>query len=615
MLAVVALACAVMLFACSDSDSEPAAVVTGQPSATAAPVEGDLALWQRFEATIDAPLTSNNPFDPAQADLTAEFVAPSGETLRTPAFVTRDYTRALSDGYESITPQGELYWKVRFTPTEAGAWRWRWTLLSPDGEQSGDWQDFTVGSQPAEGSRGFLRRSPDDDRYLRFDDGAPYFAVGENVGWYDDRGTFAYDAWFQRLADAGANYVRLWMPSWAFGIEWLERDENGAVTANTLGNYEARLDRAWQLDYVLGLAERYGIYIELSIQNHGPFSLTANSEWEDNPYNAANGGPLAAPKEVFTNGEARELFKRRLRYIVARWGYSPNILAWELWNEADLVEQPPVEDLLAWHKDMAGELRALDPYDHLVSTSTGIEWSEAALAGDDLASREPPYADLWSLPEIDFTQAHLYAVGGVDMDFTEVIPGIGASLRRFDKPSLIAEVGVDFLGPDEAVTADDTGAGFHDYLWAGLFAESFGTGMTWWWDNVIDPQDWYFHFGALSAFVEGVAFDREGFRGGGASASAAGRDLRAFSLVGDETALVWVKNAGHQWYAPDETTVADARLDLPGLGEGAWQATWLDTYTGEIVAEAEVDVTDGEPAVLDVPAFARDIALRLERRP
>jgi hypothetical protein len=193
------------------------------------------------------------------------------------------------------------------------------------------------------------------------------------------------------------------------------------------------------------------------------------------------------------------------------------------------------------------------------------------------------------------------------------VPSIGASLRRFEKPSLIAEVGVDFRGPNETVTADATGSGFHDYLWAGVFAESFGTGMTWWWDNVIDPQDWYFHFGALSAFIDGVAFDREGFRGGEPAVSAPNHDLRVLSLVGESTALVWVKNAAHQWYAPDESTVTGAALTLPDLADGDWRATWFDTWSGDVLGEDQVDVADDDAVELEVPDFARDVALRLDR--
>ena len=125
--------------------------------------------------------------------------------------------------------------------------------------------------------------------------------MGENLSWYDGRGTTAYDDWLARLAAEGANYVRLWMPSWAFGIEW---GENG------LGDYGERLDRAWQLDHVLERAEAHGIYVMLCIQNHGPFSLDTNTQWADNPYNAANGGPLEEPSEFFTDPEARRLFEQ-----------------------------------------------------------------------------------------------------------------------------------------------------------------------------------------------------------------------------------------------------------------------------------------------------------------
>jgi hypothetical protein len=36
------------------------------------------------------------------------------------------------------------------------------------------------------------------------------------------------------------------------------------------------------------------------------------------------------------------------------WGYSPNLLAWELWNESDLAEQPPtIDPVVDWHREMA----------------------------------------------------------------------------------------------------------------------------------------------------------------------------------------------------------------------------------------------------------------------
>ncbi len=555
--------------------------------------------WERFEATLPRLVGEDNPFDPAAIAVDTEWQAPSGATSLVPAFAYREYDRQLVGGYEKLRATTELTWKVRFTPTEAGRWLWRWRITSPAGSEVGDWSALAVGAA-APGNHGFVRRSPRDARYLEFDDGSSYWAIGENLSWYDGRGTFAYDDWLAKLAAQGCNYARLWMPSWAFGLEWIERDGNGNLTSTSLGNYGDRLERAWQLDHVIETAARHGIYLMLAIQYHGAFSLTSNTEWADNPYNRVNGGPLVSPREFFTDPEAIALVKRRLRYIVARWGYSPNIMAWELWNEADLTEQPSASDMTAWHRDMARELRRLDMHDHLITTSTS--------ARDQLSA-------VWSLPEIDFTQIHYYAFEGLSVDFAMLMPTLGARFRRYEKPVLLGEVGVDLRGPAETLRRDPNGDGFHDILWSGLLSETFGTGMSWWWDNVVDPQDYYFHFGPLAAFTSGVDFPGEGFQVRAAVVPTTdGPAVRIVTLQGKDTILVWVKNNRHNWFSPDPSLVGGASVALTQLAGERWATTWFDTRTGERTSGAPTTAVAGA-ATLPVPAFRRDVALRLDRLP
>jgi hypothetical protein len=560
-------------------------------------------VWERFESVGYVWPTDGNAFDPAVVSVVGELEGPQGQHLELPGFPFRDFDRTLVGGFEKLAPHDWTYWKVRATPTAPGTWRWRWHVSMPAGETASPWQSIEV-APAAPGHHGFLRVSPEDARYLRFDDGAPYFAIGENLSWYDGRGTFAYDDWFAKLAAQGVTFVRLWMPSWAFGLEWIERGPGGAVTSSSLGDYSRRLDRAWQLDTVLEAAERHGIYVMLSIQNHGAFSLTSNSEWNDNPYRAENGGPLAAPSQFFTDARARELFKRRLRNIVARWGYSPNVLSWELWNEVDLAEQPGGNAVLDWHTEMAGELRRLDPYAHLLSTST-------ALAVNQL---------LWQLPVLDLTNLHFYSASAafnapIGPDFSTT-PGLLLATRPAGKPALFSELGVHSSGPAETLAIDPQSIGFHDGLWSPLFAGTYGTGMSWWWDSVVDPQNLYPHFGAVAEFVRGVAFDREGFVPGGASANAPGFTLLAQALRGRSVVLVWIKNTAHQWWptdtGPHVEPVPGATVSLTGLADGDWLARWIDTYDGHEIARESVSSTGGALA-LPVPTFSRDVALRLER--
>src|SRR6266481_9445051 len=98
-----------------------------------------------------------------------------------------------------------------------------------------------------------------------------------------------------------------------------------------------------------------------------------DSNWAINPWNAKNGGFLATPEEFFTNPRARALTRAKYRYILARWGYSTHVLAWELFNEVewtDAIRNQHADTVAAWHREMAAFLRQQDPNRHLITTSS-----------------------------------------------------------------------------------------------------------------------------------------------------------------------------------------------------------------------------------------------------
>ena len=546
------------------------AVAARQPRAE------QVAQWSRFEATYVPPTTPANPFDPEEIDVRAEFSGPGPTHREVLGFWFQDYERSLVNGRERLTPLGDPAFRIRFTPERAGQWRWRWVIRTPGHVDVQPWQRLRVSHAR---DHGFLRVSERDPRMLAFDDGSPYFAVGENTGWYDQRGTYAYDDWFGQLAAQDANFGRLWMSSWAFGIEWKDTG---------LGNYTNRLDRAWQLDQVVDEAERQDIYVMLALLNHGAFSRFFNSEWADNPYNVANGGPLNAPVDFFTDATARRLFEQRLRYIVARWGSSTHVMAWELWNEVDLTLAPSAS-ITAWHAEMAAELRALDPYDHLVTTSHALFPNDPAV---------------WQNGGVDFTQLHFYAdqipafarVSRTVTSFTR------DRLAQTGKPVLFGELGIDSRGPVETVQNDPEGIGVHDGLWAGVVSGGIGTAMPWWWDSVIagDPQRYYPMFGSVARFVDGVQWDREAFTTSTATVSGGTRPVVPLGLQGKRSLLLWLKDDTFQWNTPQDADITGATLQLPGR----WCGDWYDTWTGEW--QAPVKFRDR----VTVPTFRRDIALR-----
>jgi hypothetical protein len=554
--------------------------------------------YQRLEITGEGLPNVANPFDPAQLEVWGWFRDPHGRLWRVPAFFFQGYERSLVRDRESLTSTDKPTWKVRFAPVVPGTWTWWWSVRDRTGERLGRQHHVAVIDRDAPG---FIRRSGRDRRCLVHDDQSAYFAIGENVAWYSEaRGTYDYDSWFGRLAEHGANHARLWMPYWAFALE-------GPDTG--VGDYTRRLDRAWQLDYVVELAGRLGLALTLCIQNHGPFSIAFNSEWDRNPYNQRNGGPLARPEAFFTNTEARRLFRQRLRYIVARWAYAPQLLAWELFNEVDLTANYDPAVVAHWHREMSEYLRSLDPHQHLISTSLALYPS---------VSTSPHDAPIWNTTGLDFTQIHRYTTlgDGIPIGDPDVAHNLGDlvsfMLDTHQQPTLVGEYGINSTNAKITATIDEKGVALHDALWATALSGSFGTAMSWWWDSYIDaqPQRFYPMFGALARFLHGIQWDREALRASLVAASSPSRSVALHGLQGPSTLVLWIKNQNHQWNHPDGSLVSDTTLQLNGLGRDRWAGHWWNTTTGAPTTAVTV-VPSGETARIDVPSFSGDIALRL----
>ena len=110
-----------------------------------------------------------------------------------------------------------------------------------------------------------------------------------------------------------------------------------------------------------------GINVILCLLPHSSFvnhyGLTFWKTWsafnKNNPGN--RGAGIDSPFEIFYNEKAIENTRNLFRYIIARWGYATNLIAWELWNEENQLlkihgeEQLPIpldeyaDHVIAWH--------------------------------------------------------------------------------------------------------------------------------------------------------------------------------------------------------------------------------------------------------------------------
>ena len=599
-------------------------------------VSNSVGRFERFEAMFELSRSYADPFDPAVITVDVTFTAPSGEQSTVPAFWYQGYrVRPDTEAYEDYEAIGDPGWRVRFAPSEVGTFTYSIEATDGTGASaapvSGSLQVVTGNS------RGFVRRDSIDPLALRFDNGEPFVPIGHNAAFEEPNppgisGTGYYEYLFSSFERADENWSRVWMTDFnRSALEWSAGHWSNLYRG--VGRYS--LPSGWRMDEILESAEQHGVYIQLVLNDHGQYSTSTDPRWHENPYNAANGGPVpnAAPHLFFSDPTARDLHERRLRYVAARWGAFTNVLAWELFNEVQYIGtsstnmygDPSVRAAVVdWHQVMGDALHELDVHRHLVSTS-----SQPSPVDDGVSA----------VSSLDLLQVHLYSGPESELDRTLVgfIRGLQADHGKpviggeFGLPSH-SEVGFDpttFAGSPADRDHLVQGTHLHNAAWAAAHTRS--AAAIWWWGSYVAadaskhraPPAYAFPlneriFPALATYMSGEDWAAGGFSD---AAIAGSPSVYAVGLANGSAGRVWVRDALNGYGSGEPPgdlaarVVSGARVVLSGMDDGSYRIQVYDTWTsGGVKSTSFGVVTDGTLTV-GLPNFTRDVALKLERLP
>ncbi len=428
--------------------------------------------YQIAEYIIELNATFVNPYDAAEVLLQGFFISPSGDTSAVDGFYMKPYTLIAPD---TLSAPGDPQWRVRFAPENTGLHTCYFSLTDQTGSVSTAMDTLMV--IPSQ-EKGFLSFN---DNYLYHSDGSPFIGVGENMCWVANYRYSDFDRWSDSLVANHCNFVRVWFTVYTFQIEW--------NTSGPVGTYTGRLHQAWWLDWFLELMQQKGIKVQLCLNETQAFITSGFPSWDYNPYSVTQGGPCTYPWEFFINEDARNFYKRRLRYIVARWGAYSSLALWELFNEVNGVEgyDGHENEVGAWHNEMANYLNEIDNYDRPVSTSY--------LNND-------PFPNVWPYESIDFTQAHSYSN---DPHQEYVNYRITSHyLSTFDKPTAMAEINISH-SPTTNIQYDPNGVHIHNSAWGALFSGSFVSALPWYWEHYVDGQNLYYQFAGAGNFAKHIS--------------------------------------------------------------------------------------------------------------
>ncbi len=484
----------------------------------------------------------------------------------------------------------EYNFRVRYAPDQVGIWQVSIKVTLNYDNQSPivlteDCIKFecTPATNP-NNQNGYLEVA-DNNRYLKFGENDQFFfPVGHNMWAVDGSGLYtsfcpanefgatlpSYHNSIRDIAAKGGNFTRIGMDGFDFNIEWENK-----------GNYESRLGAAQEFDDIIDLLEEEDLYAIIVVNSHHDFqrSWVPNSlkfhdpmygevscndatgkvktrrngnagsqfHWDCHPYRDNSIG-IDYPMDVFmphhpqVSGNNLNRFcsqptdpvnpvwkyqKNKLRYVLARWGYSTHVAAWEVIDEIneslnnfyDENANPLTGGFLDDDGTLNGDHEECNQFnlyqwagamtDYVKNDLNSSQMVALSVAGHPVVpafavpsdnnskgGNEKVHYYYYDLPSIDFAQIHDYGIRedqNFNLRFNQT--------RHFldhpggpDKPLIYGELG---SRPDIIEGATDIV--YHDNLWATSMMGCMGAGLGWSWTKFM-PIDAHANLAAVSNF-------------------------------------------------------------------------------------------------------------------
>ncbi|MCC2977037.1 hypothetical protein LK533_10175 [Sphingomonas sp. PL-96] len=455
--------------------------------------------------------------------------------------------------------------------------------------------------------------APEGLPYFTRGDGAAWTPIGHNdaITWpelsplFRRRDPAAVERHLLWLRDHGVTCIRLMLEYCHGEHRYFERP---------VGRFVPNMVRLW--DDLFELLEKTGLRVLLT--PYDTFFMWIR--WRHHPYNRANGGVCASRGSWLTCPDTRAAIKDRLGFASDRWGGSPALFAWDLWNEIHpahggndpAAAAPFIDDVGSWLRTREIERRG---YANLQTVS---------VFGPELINHPALVEPIFRHPGLDFANTHLYEKGTIDAPRDTVAPALAVA-RLMQKAVQDAGTGRAVFdsehGPihsfkDKKRTLPEAfdDEYFRHIQWAHLASGGAGGGMRW-------PNR---HPHVLTAGMRQAQqvlaqflprIDWTSFRRRNLTDELHCDDA-GLALVGcgDEAqAIVWAVRTDS--LSPEGTVrskelAPPATLRIPGLANGAYRVTAYDTRHGNAAGSYEAESRDGMLCVTTAP-IERDLVFAI----
>ncbi|MBL7910150.1 MAG: T9SS type A sorting domain-containing protein [Bacteroidia bacterium] len=511
----------------------------------------------------------------------------------------------------------QYHWRVRFAPRYIGTYTVTWKIKTNNGILRYEDNVGQTFSTITSNSKGFLKlgvngkflvTQPDPSQPQKtilpigIVEGVPQegisvdnpvgleednIPVGDAQAWGSNWFNFAYPSRFykhrkkirEQIANQGANFVRIWNNYYGYDFEWEKAGVYDADPKKPLGggilntanppaqNYKGVNRQAilWEFDSLVEMAKNKNLYIQwvLDDKENGfiavPESGGTNTWDTKNPYRdiLITARDPSSIKQYFTDPNAKKMAKKKLRYMIARYGYATSIAAFEMFNEFHFLNDQIVgaSALNTYFKPWLAEMidyiknpATLNHRDHLYTASYEAKYPtncnpcifDTSLAGNNVGS----------IPDLDFFSTHPYNYN-TQPTFSAAYGNTNLFRTYYSKPCQAGEMGLladwgcigslkmpefkrnfpEFMAPT-----------FHTLLWSTTFIGGVTSGLEMWgrMGLKIDPTSQSYHncgdgfiqhFKPLQAFIKDIDFDAGNYVPRHLDMEQMGAKLEAFYLI------------------------------------------------------------------------------------
>lgn len=481
---------------------------------------------------------------------------------------------------------------ARIIPNADGPLTLQAVVITPDGKKN---YTLPVHVRVQRNLYGRNARPTEQGHAFVFPDGQAGVLIGENDSYtfpalyplWREGNVESAEEYLRMLRSHGVNVLRMMLESAGRPMEFIE---------NPLGTWNPETLRFW--DRFLPLCERHGMTVLITPWD----TFWMNQPWTRSPYNRANGGPCATPRDFLTDPTARRLQKQRIAMMIDRWGNSPAIFAIDLLNEFDIWWDAPPRERVAWVRDMAAFTRDYElkkwGHAHMLTVSSAIAEPSGSI-GDMV----------FNYPLFDFANTHLYYRGTVNAPNNTIDPALdmakgvryALSQIRDGRPYTDTESGpIDRWVSDESFDNEV----HRQMTWAHFAAGGCGTGMRWPYRHPHNLTEGMHRNQRAVAQASNDINLQTFFPCDAGARLHPSKGLLAIGSADRNQAVIWIRSNAETPEGP----IRDGSVRMRKMSPGNYRATVWDTTTGIPLARKDIASEDGVLSI-PLPPFKVDTAV------